>query len=659
MYLEDIPVPEALSRLETSLKNANLWAVLGTEWIPLDQDALGRTLSDPVWAKLSSPHYHAAAMDGYAVNAEHTEGTLPTRPVTMLVNQQVKYVDTGDELPAFANAVIPIENVEPIDKDGQQTQQVRAAHSIRIRAAVNPWMHVRPLGEDIVASQLVLPAGQVLRPVDLGVIAASGSSSVPVARQPKVAILPTGSELVPIGSPLSAGEIIEFNSLVLASQVQEWGGQATRLPIIHDNLDLLQATVRQAAEEHDLILINAGSSAGSEDFTAEVVAALGEVFVHGVAVRPGHPVILGMLETSGDEDGDSSLKSTPVIGVPGYPVSAALTGEIFVALLISRWLGRPAVVPNKVKAILTRKITSPAGDDDYVRVALGRVGGRLLAAPLSRGAGVISALARADGLALLPRGSQGKPAGAEVEVSLYRSQAEIDSTIFATGSHDMTLDIMAQFLFQEGRRLAIANVGSIAGLVALNRAEAHLAGAHLLDPETGEYNLTYIQQYLPGIPVLVVTLVGRSQGLLVQKGNPKEIHSLADLTRQDVAYINRQRGSGTRVLLDYHLASHEISPDDIQGYQEQEYTHLTVGAAIASGRADCGIGISAVTQSLDLEFIPLFEERYDLIIPREHAGSELIAPLLELLGDPEFVRMVQSLPGYDVSQMGSTVAELS
>ena len=196
-------------------------------------------------------------------------------------------------------------------------------------------------------------------------------------------------------------------------------------------------------------------------------------------------------------------------------------------------------------------------------------------------------------------------------------------------------------------------------MVALNRAEAHLAGAHLLDPETGEYNLTYIQQYLPGIPVLVVTLVGRSQGLLVQKGNPKEIHSLADLTRQDVAYINRQRGSGTRVLLDYHLASHEISPEDIQGYQEQEYTHLTVGAAIASGRADCGIGISAVTQSLDLEFIPLFEERYDLIIPREHAGSELIAPLLELLGDPEFVRMVQSLPGYDVSQMGSTVAELS
>ncbi|MBK5108823.1 MAG: molybdopterin biosynthesis protein, partial [Anaerolineales bacterium] len=423
--------------------------------------------------------------------------------------------------------------------------------------------------------------------------------------------------------------------------------------------DLLQATVRQAAGEHDLILINAGSSAGSEDFTAEVVAALGEVFVHGVAVRPGHPVILGMIETSGDEIGDSSPKSTPVIGVPGYPVSAALTGEIFVAPLISRWLGRPAMVPEKVKATLTRKITSPAGDDDYMRVALGRVGDRLLAAPLSRGAGVISALARADGLALLPRGSQGKPAGAEVEVSLYRSQAEIDSTIFATGSHDMTLDIMAQFLFQEGRRLAIANVGSIAGLVALSRAEAHLAGAHLLDPETGEYNLAYILQYLPGVPVQVVTLVGRSQGLLVQKGNPKEIHSLADLTRQEVAFINRQRGSGTRVLLDYHLARQEISPEDIRGYQEQEYTHLTVGAAISSGRADCGIGISAVTQSLDLEFIPLFEERYDLIIPREHAGSELIAPLLELLGNPEFIRMVQSLPGYDVSQMGNIVAELS
>jgi putative molybdopterin biosynthesis protein len=659
MYLEDIPLTEAFSRLEQALVRVNLWGRLDTTWIPLDDNALGRTLAEPVWAKMSSPHYHAAAMDGYAVMAEDTEGALQTQPIILQVNLQAEYVDTGDALPASANAVIPIENVEPLDSAGLPMQQVRAPHSIRIRAAVNPWMHVRPMGEDLVASQLVLPAGQTLRPVDLGVLAASGSSSVAVARRPRVAVIPTGSELVPIGSPVAAGEIIEFNALVLASQVKEWGGLAIHLPIIPDDFDHIHTAVRQAAADNDLILVNAGSSAGSEDFTARVIEDLGEVFVHGVAVRPGHPVILGMIETSPGEDGVGSPKLTPVIGVPGYPVSAALTGEIFVAPLISRWLGRPPSTPEKITATLTRKITSPAGDDDFVRVALGRVGQRLLAAPLSRGAGVISSLSRADGLALLPRGSQGKPAGAEVEVSLYRSQEEINRTIFATGSHDMTLDIMAQFLFQKGRRLAIANVGSIAGLVALSRGEAHLAGSHLLDPGSGEYNLAYIHQYLPGVPVQVVTLVGRSQGLLVQKGNPKGICSLDDLTRQDVVFINRQRGSGTRVLLDYHLEKLNISVGDIQGYQQQEYTHLTVGAAVASGRADCGIAIAAVTHSLDVEFIPLFEERYDLIIPQEHAGSPLLAPLLELLDAPEFKHLVEKLPGYDVAGMGNLVAELT
>ncbi len=659
MYLEDIPLAEAFSRLEQALERANLLGRLGTTWIPLDENALGRTLAEPVWAKLSSPHYHAAAMDGYAVMAEDTEGALQTQPVILQVNLQAVYVDTGDALPASANAVIPIENVEPLDSAGHPAQQVRAPHSIRIRAAVNPWMHVRPMGEDLIASQLVLPAGQTLRPVDLGVLAASGSTSMAVARRPRVAVIPTGSELVPIGSPVAAGEIIEFNALVLASQVKEWGGLAVHLPIISDDFDHIHAAVRQAAADNDLILVNAGSSAGSEDFTAQVIEDLGEVFVHGVAVRPGHPVILGMIETSPGQDGAGSPKLTPVIGVPGYPVSAALTGEIFVAPLISRWLGRPPAAPEKITATLTRKITSPAGDDDFVRVVLGRVGERLLAAPLSRGAGVISSLSRADGLALLPRGSQGKPAGAEVEVRLYRSQEEISSSIFVTGSHDMTLDIMAQFLFQKGRRLAIANVGSIAGLVALSRGEAHLAGSHLLDPESGEYNLVYIQQYLPGVPVRVVTLVGRSQGLLVQKGNPKGIRSLDDLTRKDVVFINRQRGSGTRVLLDYHLEKLNVSAEDIQGYRQQEYTHLTVGAAVASGRADCGIAIAAVTHSLEVEFIPLFEERYDLIIPQEHAGSPLLSPLLELLDDPEFKHLVEKLPGYDVSGMGKLVAELT
>ena len=335
-----------------------------------------------------------------------------------------------------------------------------------------------------------------------------------------------------------------------------------------------------------------------------------------------------------------------------------MTGEIFVEPLIANWLGRQPTQPITATATLTRKMTSPAGDDDFVRVAVGRVGERLLVAPLSRGAGVITSLVRADGIAMLPSGSQGLPAGADVEVRLYRTLTEIENTIFAIGSHDITLDILSQHLTSYDRRLASANVGSLGGLVALRRQEAHLAGSHLLDPESGEYNLAYIEQYLPGMQVKVIALVGRQQGLLVPKGNPKDIQTLVDLARQDVSFINRQRGSGTRVLLDYNLGLVDIKPDQIDGYSQEEYTHLTIAAAVSSGKADCGLGIAAAAQALDLDFVPLFEERYDLVIPEEHYNDDLLEPLFKILDDPAFRQAVQSLPGYDISPMGKLISDI-
>ncbi|MDP3185653.1 MAG: molybdopterin biosynthesis protein, partial [Anaerolineales bacterium] len=254
IYLHDIPLPEAKARLETALKDANLWRVLGTEAIPLDENAIGRVLAEPVWAKISSPHYHASAMDGFAVRAEETRGAQPSTPVTLLCSsaplpaasllcaaptRSAVYIDTGDPLPEGFNAVIPIENVEPLDEEGKISSTLRDPCAIRIRAAVTPWSHVRALGEDIVATQLVLAAGQVLRPVDLGAIAAAGHDAVKVARKPRVAILPTGTELVPIGSQLKAGDILEYNSLVLAAQVNAWGGVALRFPITPDNFEAI------------------------------------------------------------------------------------------------------------------------------------------------------------------------------------------------------------------------------------------------------------------------------------------------------------------------------------------------------------------------------------------------------------------------------------
>jgi putative molybdopterin biosynthesis protein len=643
IYLHDIPLPQAQARLAEALQAAGLDGVLEVEQIPLDEHAAGRVLAEPIWASISSPHYHAAAMDGYAVRSESTASASPVVPLDLTVPRQASPVDTGDPLPPWADAVIPIENVEPL----HAAEDASIPAAIRIRAAVTPWSHVRPMGEDMVATQLVLPAGHTLRPVDLGAIAASGHATLQVARQPRVAILPTGSELVPLGQPVKPGDILEYNSIALAAQVIGWGAQATRYPITRDDFDQICQRVQEAAQQHDLILLNAGSSAGSEDFSARVVGKLGALLVHGVAVRPGHPVILGMI-------GKKTAK-VPIIGVPGYPVSALLTGEIFVEPLIARWLGRPPLAPLKIKARLTRKVTSPPGDDDYMRLAVGRVGEQILAAPLSRGAGVISSLVRADGLTVLPRGTQGLPAGSEVEVSLYRHPDEIENTIFAIGSHDIIIDLMAQFLAVKNRRLISANVGSMGGLVALSRGESHLAGSHLLDPENGEYNLKYIRQVLPDIPVKVIVLVGRQQGLLVAKGNPKDITSLQDLSRPEVCYMNRQGGAGTRVLLDYHLRLLGISPASIRGYPQEEYTHLGVAAAISSGRADCGLGIAAAAQALDLDFIPLYQERYDLVIPRRFYDDALLAPLIALLTDQSFKEAVSSLPGYSIEPMGQEI----
>ncbi len=658
VYLHDIPLPEAQERLEQALRDANRWGLLGIEAIAVDENALGRVLAEPVWAKISSPHYHASAMDGFAVRAEETAGAMPTMPVTLQYGEQAAYVDTGDVLPDWANAVIPIENIEPLDAHGELAADPRAPAAIRIRAATPPWHHVRALGEDIVATQLVLPAGHKLRPVDLGAIAGCGHDQVAVARRPRVAIIPTGTELVSVGAAVAPGDIIEYNSIVLAAQVNLWGGQATRFPITVDEFAQICEQVKEAARDHDLILLNAGSSAGKEDFSARVVADLGQVLVHGVAVRPGHPVILGVIARQARDTLENQERPVPIIGVPGYPVSAVLTGEIFVQPLIERWLGQQPSGPPVVKATLTRKVTSPAGDDDYMRVAVGRVGDKMLAAPLARGAGVITSLVRADGITIMPRGTQGMPAGAQVEVRLYRSPDELERTIFAIGSHDISLDLLAQFIAIKGRRLASANVGSLGGLVALRRGEAHLAGSHLLDPDTGEYNLAYIRQYIPEVPVVVIALVGRQQGLIVKPGNPKSILRLADLTRTELMMINRQRGAGTRVLLDYHLSQLGIQPDEINGYEREEYTHLSLAAAVASGRADCGLGIAAAAQALGLDFIPLFQERYDLVIPSEYYHSPLLAPLLEILTNDQFRKSVAALPGYDVTPMGKLIAEL-
>ena len=635
VYLHDVPLATARERLARALAELPDWPPRRTVRLPLDK-ALGHVTAAPVWAALSSPHFPAAAMDGVAVSAADTVGAAETSPRRLTLGADAVWIDTGDAMPPDTDAVIMVEDVHD-----------RGDGTIEIIAAAAPWQHVRPMGEDIVASELVIPQGRRLEPRDLGALAAAGHAEVDVVAPPRVAVIPTGSELVPIGRNPQPGELIEFNGLMLGALAETWGAQALRSEIVRDDFDAIRSATEAALETSDIVVINAGSSAGREDFSARVIADLGRVFVHGVAVRPGHPVVLGV------------ARGKPVLGIPGYPVSAALTFELFVRPLIEECLGRPAPPRRVVRAVTPRQLASHAGDDEFIRVRVGRVGDRIVAAPLERAAGVIMSLVRADGLVTIPRFSEGVAAGSEVEVEMLGEAEAIEHTAVAIGSHDPALDLLASELSRRSppMRLASTNAGSYGGLVALRRDEAHLAGCHLLDPTTGVYNEADVRRVLPGRGVTLVHFAQREQGLIVPRGNPKALRALRDLTQPGVRFVNRQRGAGTRMLLDHLLTNASIEPSAVEGYDREQYTHLAVAADVDSGMADVGLGIRAAARALGTDFIPVGMERYDLVIPNEHLSHPPVAALLAILRDPTFTDAVHAMGGYDTARMGEVMAE--
>lgn len=635
-YLEDIPLEQAWKRFNDALEKAGSPGTMSGEQVAIEK-GLGRVTAEAIWAVVSSPHYHASAMDGVAVRAEDTIGASEVTPIKLRIGEEAQWIDTGDPLPGGYNAVIMVENIQQVEEK-----------VIEIMSPIAPWQHVRSMGEDIVSSELLLPQNHLLRPVDIGAVAQAGITRIDVYCRPRVAIIPTGSELVLPGSALKPGDIIESNSLMLAGMVVEWGGIPTTFTIVPDEPDKIEAVLRQALAEHDIVIVNAGSSAGSEDYTTPIITRLGEVAVHGAAIRPGHPVVLGI------------VNGKPVIGIPGYPVSAALTMELFVKPIVYRLLG---LIPPKrptIEATVTRKVFSHMGDDEFLRVKVGKVGDKLVATPLQRGAGVVMSLVRADGLVCIPRGSEGVHEGEKVEVELLRRLEEVENTIVIIGSHDLALDVLANHLHKQHpqRSISSSNVGSLGGLLALKRCEAHLAGSHLLDEETGEYNIPDVKRLLSDQDIVIINLVYRDQGLIVARGNPKGINELEDLVRPKVSFVNRQKGAGTRVLLDLRLRELGINPDQITGYERVEYTHLAVAAAVVSGSADTGLGVKAAANALDLGFVPLFKERYDLVIPRHYYESSFLEPLLDVLGQPSLQAEVEALGGYDASEMGHVIARL-
>ncbi len=435
---------------------------------------------------------------------------------------------------------------------------------------------------------------------------------------------------------------------MIGNLVNKWGGKYIRTEVVPDNKELIKEKVLDSVEKSDLSVVIAGASAGTKDFSPNAVDELGRVFVHGISIKPGKPVLLG------------TVNYKPVIVLPGYPVAAYMTFELFGKPLVYHLLGIEPEPPDILKAKLSRPVASSMGREEFLRVKVGKVGDNLIATPVGRGAGALMTLQRADGIIQIPALSEGIAPESNVEVTLIRSKNEIVNTVVCIGSHDNTLDVLTNFLKRRfpSYSLSSAHVGSMGGLMAIKKSDAHVAGTHLLDEETGEYNIPFIQRLLKDVSLKVINLVYRQQGFIVRQGNPKNIKDINDLTREDIIFINRQPGSGTRLLTDKCLREKGINPLNIKGYDKEEFTHMGVASAVASGAADSGMGILTAAIALGLEFIPVAKERYDLVVRGEYFETPMIKTFLQIITfDNEFKDAVFSLGGYDVSDMGEVVYE--
>ncbi len=584
--------------------------------IPLEESA-GRITAAPIIVRYSVPEIHVAAMDGIAVTSTDTKGASEQHPVTL---PRAVRVNTGNVVPQGFDAVIMIEDVWVDDE------------RFIIRKAAFPWQHVRPAGEDIAESEMAMTAGHRIRPHELGALAAYGVTGVDVLSV-RAGLIPTGSELVPHGTRPGPGQVVESNTVMAGSMLAEAGVTCTRYPMVKDDPALIREAVSRAVRDNEIVIVSAGSSAGTRDFTADVIAELGEVLVHGIAIKPGKPAIIGRID------------GKPVFGMPGYPLSAlTVIREIVLPFLHSFGLQVP--VPDEIPARLTSTLSKDIGSDEFVLCTLGRVGDRWVVSPQSRGAGVQMSAVRANAYLKVPSASEGWEAGELVPARLMVQKQEAAGAILVTGSHDPAIDYLSDILQQQGIALLSTHVGSMGGILALKKDECHAAPTHLLSPD-GSYNTEYLKKYLPGAEIDLVCVAGRQQGIVSRDGI-----TFHDLPKH--SFINRQRGSGTRMLLDFELAKAKIDPAAIQGYDREATTHIAVALAVKSGEADAGMCVYSAARALDLPFVAVAQERYELAIRREHAGDPRVSALVLAIGSAGFREILNRLGGYDTTGTGST-----
>ena len=634
LYLKTTPVEEARKKYMQALEEAGC---LKQEEERTDTyESLGRITAEAVYAKCCSPLFNAAAMDGIAVKSAETAEAGEERPLALSLGSGYRIIDTGDPVKSPFDAVIMAEDVM---ETGEGV--------VTITKSVPGWQNVRPIGEDIAAGEMLLPSHHTIRPVDIGVLLAGGILNLEIFKKPQVSIIPTGTEIIMPHENPKEGDIIDSNSGMIAAMVTESGGVPHRCSIVPDDYQKIKETVLQETERSDMVIINAGSSAGTEDYTVHVLREIGQVIVHGVAMKPGKPVILAIVQ------------GKPVIGLPGYPVSAYLAFENFAEPVLRIMAG---LSPNKgsstrktVKAVLSKRTVSSLKHREYVRVKVGKVGDKFVCAPLARGAGAAMSLVRADGFCVIPQESEGFEAGETVDVELYTDLVQIENTLVSIGSHDMIIDVMNDMMAERfpGMNLSGTHVGSMGGLMALSRGETVIAPTHLLDEETGEYNVSYMENIFPGENMALIKGVDRIQGIMVKKGNPLGIKGVEDLTR--VRYVNRQRGAGTRVLLDYKLKQAGITPDMIDGYDKEAATHMAVAALVASEEIDAGMGVKSAADAMGLDFIEVGTEEYDFAIRQENLELPQVRAFRQILESEEFHEKLAEMGGYGWRQAGRIV----
>lgn len=629
-YLTNVPLDEARGEYLARLQENGFAGQ--TEMVSV-QNAFGRITARAVYAAICAPHYAASAMDGIAVHAKDTFGATETTPVR-LTPQQYMVVDTGDPVPENCDAVIMVEDIVRGEDE-----------SVTIYAAAAPWQHIRQIGEDICAGEMILASYMEVTPAAIGAMIAGGVLEIEVIKKPVIGIIPTGDEIVAPCADPKPGDILEFNSSIFSAMVQEWGAEAKTYPIVPDRFDAIREMVARAADECDIVLLNAGSSAGREDYSVSVIRELGDVVYHGIAIKPGKPAILGL------------RGAVPILGVPGYPVSGIIVIEELLKPLVAEWFHSNMAPVQLATATLTRPIVSGLKYQEFVRVRMGEVGGKLTASPLSRGAGVVSSFMKADGILEVPQGTEGYEAGEEVQVRLLSTPEKLQNTLVVIGSHDPLLDEVADMMHRADPTvfMSSSHVGSMGGIMAIRRGEAHAGGCHLLDTETGVYNLSFLKKNFPNGGIRLVRCVGRQQGLMLAKGNPLDIKEFADIAKNGVRYVNRQKGSGTRVLMDYLCEQYAVNVSDIYGYEREELTHTSVAAQIANGSADAGMGIYSAAQLYDLDFLPICIEEYDLIIPDHAWETPVVQQLIATLKSPAFREKMLAMGGYTVDHPGEII----